>query len=84
MKWSDRSVQEMKIIYNIITCNPEPQGMGKSDSFPQTGSFGKAWTGSVKAPKNYMKTWMFYMSKAYKVNKLVFISSPFYIDKEKQ
>ncbi len=25
MKWNDWSVQELNIIYNIITCNPEPQ-----------------------------------------------------------
>ncbi len=71
--------KKLKIIYDIITWYPEPQGIGNLILFCKL-----VWTGSVKAPNSYVKTWMWNMSKAYKVNKIVFFSSPFYIDKEKQ
>ncbi len=33
--------KKLNIIYNIITCNKEPQATGKYDSFSQTDSFGQ-------------------------------------------
>ncbi len=84
--------KKLNIIYDIITCNPEPQTKEESDSFQWTGSFGLIqWAGSnnrFTSLCNYAM--MSYISNHFIkapnndvklgcLNKLVLINSAFYI-----